>query len=837
MSIHDSKKTMPSITTIGMFEGTLEASLGTQAPTRRGQLPRANPFRSTGRGLSASIFAISAMLFLSLAACGPAPSNDTDGDGHNANTDCDNLDPNTYPGAEEVCNDGVDQDCSGSDLRDCDGDGYNVDEDCNDADAQIYPGMPEKEYDGIDQDCSGSDLNDQDLDGFIGARAGGDDCDDLDDSIFPGATDIPYDAIDQDCVAGDLIDVDEDGFASVDAGGDDCNDDDSSIHPNSPEVAYDGIDQDCVAGDERDIDNDGVEAAAVGGADCNDADGLSFPGAEEVPYDSVDQDCDGIDLTDVDVDGISFPVDCNDSDAAVSPQAPEVSCNAVDENCDSLTSDQDCDGAESLLLGGDDCNDLQYDIHPRALELRNDVDDNCDGRVDESQDFEQPGSAFVTENKIQTGAAVLTADLDGDGLEELIFGAPGYSDQEAAGRGVIYIVPGQVEPLESRDLGTDLGNVRVLRGAAAGDAFGSAIAAVDLDGDQLPELMVGAPDANGPAGRAGALYIFQGARQSWLQNPQADEASYILHGAHEGDHFAQVVSAVGDVDGQGAPDFLVSAPDATANNLVQAGCSWLFLGEELGLLESLNSAAFKMSGTWPAGRLGAMLSSAGDLNNDGFQDIAISTPGADNGSGRIAVFFGRTDVRTWNPDQPGLLLKADGPLDEAGGLGPMLSPGDINGDQIDDLILAAPRAGDEAAGRVFFLFGKSESWSNSLDLSTRSNGVLQGERAGDGLGSLLTAGLVDDDDLTDFYIGTAPGTSSLLYLFNGRATTSFEGLSPAVAMAAWHADDETSLTGGLLATDLDQDGRADLIVSARVEKHDQSGEEMETEALLLFNWQ
>ncbi len=105
---------------------------------------------------------------------GPPPCPDADGDGHAdaacGGTDCDDSDPSTHPGATETCGDGIDQDCSGSDLEcgppqcpDADGDGH-ADAacggtDCDDGDPSIHPGAREICGDGIDQDCSGSDLS------------------------------------------------------------------------------------------------------------------------------------------------------------------------------------------------------------------------------------------------------------------------------------------------------------------------------------------------------------------------------------------------------------------------------------------------------------------------------------------------------------------------------------------------------------------------------------------------------------------------------------------------------------------------------------------------------
>ena len=324
-------------------------------------------------------------------------------------SDCDDNEATTYPGADEYC-DGADNNCDGDidedsavDVltwyTDSDSDGFGDasssdidcdppsdmvedDTDCDDTDATVYPGAEELEYDGIDQDCDGEDLCDVDRDGYNAEECGGDDCDDEDEAVQVDAAEVWYDGIDQDCDELSDYDADYDGYDSESYEGDDCDDADPDTYPGAPDEYYDGIINDCVDADEYDADGDGYDSSDYGGEDCDDANSSIQPEAEEIWYDGLDQDCD--ELSDYDADGDGYDSadyegeDCDDEDPSINPDADESWYDGVDQDCDGQDDDQDDDG----YTADEDCDDLDPDSYPGAEGL----DEDCEPTVEESSD-------------------------------------------------------------------------------------------------------------------------------------------------------------------------------------------------------------------------------------------------------------------------------------------------------------------------------------------------------------------------------------------------------------------------------------------------------------------
>ena len=266
--------------------------------------------------------------------------------------DCDDASATSYPGADEICGDSLDNDCNGvADDADLDLDGE-IDSfcggtDCDDSDDAINTSAVES-CNGIDDDCDGAPETggeDADADGFLVCDG---DCDDGDAAINPSGVEV-CDQVDNDCdgVADDGFaqDADNDGVISADCAGDDCDDTDDAVYPGATEIC-DLADNDCNGEtDEIDADGDTYIDANCGGDDCDDADAAVNPGAEELPYDGLDNDCLDGDLVDNDGDGFfgGDGADCDDSDANVNPAAEENCEDGIDNNCDGGVDDFDKD--------------------------------------------------------------------------------------------------------------------------------------------------------------------------------------------------------------------------------------------------------------------------------------------------------------------------------------------------------------------------------------------------------------------------------------------------------------------------------------------------------------
>ena len=214
-------------------------------------------------------------------------------------------------------------------------------------------------------------------------------------------------------------------------------------------------------------------------------------------------------------------------------------------------------------------------------------------------------------------------------------------------------------------------------GEAASNRFGGSVSgAGDLNGDGYDDIIVGAQLAlSGGAWEAGSAYAYSGADGQLL---------YHWIGAAGGDHLGCSVSAAGDVNNDGYDDVIVGASGSAAGGFAGGGSAYVYSGLD-------GSRLHQFHGQTGFTYLGDVVSGAGDVNADGFDDVIVGAENADPGgvanAGSVFVYSGATGalLYQWNGAAASHYLG-----------GAVSGAGDVNGDGYDDLI--AGSLGSSLAG-------------------------------------------------------------------------------------------------------------------------------------------
>ncbi|MEH2286984.1 hypothetical protein [Nostoc sp.] len=351
-------------------------------------------------------------------------------------------------------------------------------------------------------------------------------------------------------------------------------------------------------------------------------------------------------------------------------------------------------------------------------------------------------------------------DINGDGFDDLIIGARN-ADPNGSYSGQSYIVFGSQKSFGAQFNVSTLNGTNgfAINGSYYSQLGRSISSAGDINGDGLDDVIIHA------AGN-GQSYVVFGSKESFGASFDASTLNGTSGFAINFDNSEIFVSNAGDINGDGLDDLIFGAPDADPNGIYNAGQSYVVFsskksfGAEFNISTLNGTNGFVIKGINPSDILGTSVSSAGDINGDGIDDLIIGAPGADpNGSysGQSYVVFGSKEsfgaqfnLSTLN----GINGFAINGINSGNGSGlSVSSAGDINGDGLDDLIIKG--RGFNSSEESYVVFGSKESFGAQFNLKTLNgtNGfTINGINANE-VSSVSSVGDFNGDGLDDLIIG------------------------------------------------------------------------------------
>lgn len=452
-----------------------------------------------------------------------------------------------------------------------------------------------------------------------------------------------------------------------------------------------------------------------------------------------------------------------------------------------------------------------------------------------SQGWALDGPEFLA----RAGAAIDgNCDLNADGIRDLLIGATGAGPSDQGMAFVVFGSPtGAAPPTSLNSAGLRM------TGETSGDAAGASVAcAGDVNGDDVDDVLIGAPFADAPSvANTGAAYLVFGS-ESLPSAISLDDADVRIHGMFNTQKIGAVLAGGGDINGDRYADIVLTAPNFSAG-AGNPGQAYVIFGSNslppVFALSTLNgSNGFAVASTEVSTVSLGTAAAIGLINGDNFPDVVLGAPGASPGgvasAGSVFVVYGhsgafplQTGLNTLNGSN-GLAIHSAVAGDKAGGSLSFVP--DFNGDARPDLVIGAPGAanGTSRIGNGYVVFGAA-SFSPGFNLSGLNGGnglAFTSAAAGDVLGESV-AGLhdINGDGLGEVIFG-APGAdfglvnSGGAYVVFGRSS----GLPANFALSSLTGSNGFRIQGATTddfagqtvcrAGDINQDGIADLFVGS-----------------------
>ncbi len=384
-------------------------------------------------------------------------------------------------------------------------------------------------------------------------------------------------------------------------------------------------------------------------------------------------------------------------------------------------------------------------------------------------------------------SAATAGDVNGDGFADIAVGAP-WDENGQTNEGIVYVYPGSSSFISNLNSWTESNQVSAATGWSVATAG-------DVNGDGYADMIVGAAFYDDGEGDEGRAFLLLGSATGLIST------AWLAEGNQTSAQFGASVSTAGDVNGDGYDDVIVSAPrfDAT---FTDEGKAFVYLGGAGGLAAS--PAWTTLGGVLSAG-YGASVSTAGDVNGDGYTDVIVGAPQGTTGLGWVSVFLGSAAGLSTNPawtvqnNQPG--AQFGNSVDTAG---------DVNGDGYADVIIGAPfyDASTTDAGRAVVYLGSASG------LAPTPTWTKDGSEFGGHVGwSVSGAGDTNGDGYADVIVGTPFAFPAHVDVYLGYNL----GVFTTAAFTAPATGTSTQSHWGLSVAgvgDINGDGFADVAVGA-----------------------